>query len=189
MISRSAHRWWSISTRRVNSEASYDSQAVGDGWSCLRRPHLFSRREKRWGRKERFSVTGVYRMRFRWEIGLTGSASTGLPVQRLTTRRSTIGTKIDSSTNGTAHRPSPTRSSEITEKTYSFSISRRGRPACRPVCFRVPRRSMVPLEIQKHCGEIRSAFSFEKSIEIIPIPGYNTGKEPGALELSPEERI
>ena len=55
-----------------------DLMVIG-GWSSLRRPNLFSPREKRLGRKERLGVMGVYRVGFRGEISLVVSASIGLP--------------------------------------------------------------------------------------------------------------
>ena len=42
----------------------YNGRSMDDTWSSLRRPNLFSPREKRLGRKERFWGKGLYRIAF-----------------------------------------------------------------------------------------------------------------------------
>ena len=56
----------------------YNGRSMDDTWPSLRRPDLFSPREKRLGRKERLGGTGVYRMGFRRQIRLAVPASMGL---------------------------------------------------------------------------------------------------------------
>ena len=68
--------------------------AGSEGVSSLRRPNLFSPREKRLGRKERFGGTGAYRVGFRWEIRLVVPVSESVTFPYRTTRRTTIGTRF-----------------------------------------------------------------------------------------------